>query len=98
MPRKWLYATLKLSSLISYTFFDFALELANAPTPSESTWLRRVRSLPAKGTWVAPNIAKTQNIKEWIMDSNTADIIIFWIHGRDHTIHAVAHRIINANF
>ncbi|KAI9286894.1 Alpha/Beta hydrolase protein [Umbelopsis sp. AD052] len=67
--------------MISYTLFDLTLELANAPTPTESTWLRRVHSLPAKGTWIAPNVAKNQNIKEWIMDSNTADIIIFWIHG-----------------
>lgn len=74
--------------MISYTLFDVALELANSPTTTEKTWLKRVRSLPAKGTWVAPNVAKIPNIKDWVMDSNIADIIILWIHGRDHTAHA----------
>lgn len=74
--------------MISYTLFDIALELANSPTTIEKSWLKRVRSLPAKGTWVAPNVAKIPNLKDWVMDSNTADIIIFWIHGRDYTAHA----------
>jgi hypothetical protein len=81
--------------MISYTLFDIALDLANSPTATEKTWLKRVRSLPAKGTWVAPNVAQIPNMNDWVMDSNTADIVIFWIHGKGHTAHADVQHTIN---
>jgi len=87
-------ALCNLETVVNDILFDIALELANSPTATEKTWLKRVRSLPAKGTWVAPNVAKIPNIKDWVMDSNTADIIIFWIHGRDHTAHADVQHIL----